>query len=548
MGREGIQEATPAQCADEKGKDMSTKVSRRVWTTLANCWRKMVSRCENPNNRDYKNYGARGIRVWPGWLTPGVGMANFIHYVTSSLPLPQGMTLEAALTGRGAGRLTLDRVDNDAGYRPGNLRLATPLQQSANQRRSVYVEIDGLKLPRSHAARRFGVDSRTAAQRVRLGYSDVEAVTLGAGGRTSEVRRVRDQLILAMIKGGDLVVNGKGFVFVRDADGWYLPPLAMSGAGRYLGVSITVPRKYLEQLSEAERRGDQRYRSVFQHARVVALFHHPLPGDGQYYEVDHVNMDGFDDRPENLQWKLPGDHRSDAHEDRPRSSGDRVEYTSADEQANALRALITVELATRAVSYTVNEPPLPANLPANEVAELVALARADQDYPTSIWIDPRYEALLPLLLSAAANKPGPLGGVLVECWPQVGGPAFMAYVVDLRPSNRVHFGCPKCGRQAFPQPTEIRNRVRYANTRCASCQALDTASPALAAMVAADPATGRKPHPSRISAGTNDFVYFRCREEGCPAVVCRRVKSLVSRGELPTCTEHRRRGNNFKRR
>jgi len=215
-------------------------------------------------------------------------------------------------------------------------------------------------------------------------------------------------------------------------------------------------------------------------------------------------------------------------------------------QAHALRTLIAAERATRPVSNSVDEPPLPANLPADEVAELVALVKADPDYPTSIWVDPRYEALLPLVLSAAANKPWPLGGVLVECWPQVGGSAFMTHVVDLRPSNRVHFGCPKCGRQAFSQPTEIRNRLRYANTRCASCQALDIASPALAAMVAADPATGRKPHPSRISAGTNDFVYFRCREDGCPNIVRRKVKSLVRRGELPTCTEHRRRGNNFK--
>ncbi len=526
---------------------MSTKISKRMWTILANCYRKMVSRCENPNNRDYKNYGARGIRVWRGWLTPKEGMANFIDYVATSLPLPDGMTLEAALTGRGAGRLTLDRVNNDAGYRPGNLRLATPLQQSANQRRTVYVEIDGSKQPRTHVARQFGVDSRTAALRVRLGYSDAEAVMLGTGGRTAEARRQRDQVILAMIKSGDLFVDGDGFVFIRDADGWHLPPLAMSG-GRYLGVSITVPRKYLEQLPDAHRGGDQRYRSVFQHARVVALFHYPLPDDDQYYEVDHVNMDGLDDRPENLRWRLPGDHRADAHKDRPRRSGDRVDYTSVDMQAHALRTLIAAERATRPVSNSVDEPPLPANLPSDKVAELIALVKADPGYPTSIWVDSRYEALLPSVLSAAANKPGSHGEVLVECWPQVGGPAFRANVDALGPGNRVHFGCPKCGRQALPQPTEIRNRLRYANTRCASCQALDIASPAIASMVAADPSTGRKPHPSRISAGTNGFVYFRCREEGCRNIVRRRVKSLVSRGELPTCTEHRRRGDNFNRR
>jgi hypothetical protein len=525
---------------------MATKISKRVRTVLANCWRKMVSRCENPKNRDYKNYGARGIRVWRGWLTPGEGMANFISYVTSSLTVPSGMTLDAALTGRGASRLTLDRVDNDGGYQPGNLRLATPLQQSANQRRSVYVEIGGSKLPRTHAARQFGVDSRTAAQRVRLGYADAEAVTLGLGGRTAEARRQRDQVILAMIKGGDLVVDGKGFVFVRDEDGWHLPPLATSGAGRYLGVSITVPRKYMELLPDVERGAGQRYRSSFQHARVVALFHHPLPDDGQYYEVDHVNMRGFDDRPENLRWRLPHEHRSDAHKDRLRCSGDEVDYASADQQATALRALIAAERETRAKANTVDEPPLPTNLPTDTVAELVALVKADADYPSSIWVDPRYEALLPLVLSAAANKPGPFGGVVVECWPQVGGPAFTAYVTALRPGNRVHFGCPKCGRQAFPQPTELRNRLRYPNTRCSSCGALDIASPALAAMIVADPVTGRKPHPSRISAGTNDYVFFRCREDECPNIVRRKVKSLISRGELPTCTEHRRRGDNFK--
>lgn len=526
---------------------MATKISKRVRTILANCWRKMVSRCENPNNRDYKNYGARGIRVWRGWLTPGVGMANFIHYVTDSLPLPQGMTLETALTGRGSGRLTLDRVDNDAGYRPGNLRLATPLQQSANQRRSVYVEVGGSKLPRTHAARRFGVDSRTAAQRVRLGYSDVEAVTLAAGGRTAEVRRQRDQVILAMIKGGDLVVDAKGFVFVRDTDGWHLPPLAISGARRYLGVSITVPRKYLDQLPDAERGRDQGYRSAFQHARVVALFHHPLPEYGKYYEVDHVNINGFDDRPENLQWKLPSNHRSDAHKDRPRSSDDAVDYTSSDEQANALRALIAVQCGTRAVSNAVDEPPLPVNLPADKVAELVALVKADPDYPASIWVDPRYEALLPLVLSATANKPGPFGGVVVECWPQVGGPAITAYVVALRTGNRVYFGCPKCGRQAFARPTEIRNRVRYPQHQCESCGALDIVSPDVAAMIVADPITGHKPHPSRISTGSNRKVYFRCREDGCPIPVQRTVKSMVNRPEVRVCAHHRRRGNNFRR-
>ena len=85
---------------------------------------------------------------------------------------------------------------------------------------------------------------------------------------------------------------------------------------------------------------------------------------------------------QNLRWRLPQEHRSDAHKDRPRGSVDRVDYTIADEQAAALRALIAAERATRAMANTVDEPPLPTNLPTDTVAELVALVKADADYAT----------------------------------------------------------------------------------------------------------------------------------------------------------------------
>lgn len=524
---------------------MDTSISKRVRATLSNTWRKMVDRCENPESRDYKNYGGRGIRVWEGWLRPGTGKAEYIRYISESLPRPSGLTLEEALSGRGTARLTIDRIDNDDGYRPGNLRLATALEQSANQRRTIYVEIDGSRVPRTHAARRFGVDSRTAAHRARLGYSDSDAIRLGTGGRTAEVRRRRDELILAMIAGGDLFVDADGFIFVRDGDGWYLPPLATTGTGRYLGVSITVPARYSDALSGGAQQRGRRYRSTFQHARVVALFHLPRPADGQYYEVDHVNMDGLDDRPSNLRWRRPRDHRADAHKERPIAQRSAPDYAGTNAQANALKSLIAAQHATRPRATVLEEVPLPENLARDAVAKLVALVKADARHSKSLWTDPRYEALLPNVLAAAGNKALQLGGGLVECWPQTGGPPYVTHVTCLGSSSRVHFGCAKCGRQAFHHPTEIRNRVRYADTPCTSCAALDLVAPDLASLIAADPNTGFKSHPSRIAAGTNQYAYFRCRHTGCQNIVRRRVKSLTGRGELPVCTEHRRRGDNF---
>jgi hypothetical protein len=63
-------------------------------------WAAMIQRCTNPNNRQYHNYGGRGITVCDRWR-------NF-QLFTSDMgerPTPQH---------------TIDRIDNDAGYSPEN--------------------------------------------------------------------------------------------------------------------------------------------------------------------------------------------------------------------------------------------------------------------------------------------------------------------------------------------------------------------------------------------------------------------------------------------
>jgi hypothetical protein len=75
-------------------------------------WQAMVQRCTNPNNDNWERYGGRGITVCARWLD----FRNFL-----------------ADAGERMAGTTLDRIDNDGNYEPGNVRWAPPKVQSANK-------------------------------------------------------------------------------------------------------------------------------------------------------------------------------------------------------------------------------------------------------------------------------------------------------------------------------------------------------------------------------------------------------------------------------
>ncbi len=83
-----------------------------------NQWDGQRSRCNNLNHRDYKNYGKRGITFHPLWKN------NYPLYRTYVLSLSN-----AEEPGR-----TIDRIHNNYGYEPMNLRWATHKEQATNKR------------------------------------------------------------------------------------------------------------------------------------------------------------------------------------------------------------------------------------------------------------------------------------------------------------------------------------------------------------------------------------------------------------------------------
>ncbi len=79
-------------------------------------WHNMIQRCTNPNNKQYKNYGGRGITVCGEWLD----VRNFVDWTEKTYPNIEGYTV--------------DRIDNDKGYSPDNCRWADSTTQNTNQR------------------------------------------------------------------------------------------------------------------------------------------------------------------------------------------------------------------------------------------------------------------------------------------------------------------------------------------------------------------------------------------------------------------------------
>lgn len=114
-------------------------------------WLAMKSRCNNPADKDFPDYGAKGITVTPAW-------EDFNQFRKDVGPRPTPSH-------------SLDRWPNrDGNYEPGNVRWATPRQQSENRNCNVFVLLDGEELCLKAAARKLNFPYQRAKSRRRSGW------------------------------------------------------------------------------------------------------------------------------------------------------------------------------------------------------------------------------------------------------------------------------------------------------------------------------------------------------------------------------------------
>lgn len=115
------------------------------------CWRSLLSRCRNPKNPGYRIYGGRGIKVCRRWW-------KFENFYADMGPRPSP-------------EHSIDRIDNDGNYEPGNCRWATRKEQRRNQSTNRIVVYRGRKMTLAEACEQAAVPYDCAYSRLRRGWS-----------------------------------------------------------------------------------------------------------------------------------------------------------------------------------------------------------------------------------------------------------------------------------------------------------------------------------------------------------------------------------------
>lgn len=127
---------------------------------ICRAWRSMLRRCSNPQDNQFHNYGARGVKVCDKWKT----LKGFLEDMQDTYDPT----------------LTLDRINNDGNYEPSNCQWATPKQQANNRRTNRIITIDGITKTLAQWIDESGINSSTVRQRYYVYEWDIKRA-LGIG-------------------------------------------------------------------------------------------------------------------------------------------------------------------------------------------------------------------------------------------------------------------------------------------------------------------------------------------------------------------------------
>lgn len=141
-------QGTTVSCGCKKRKHGYSHKER-----LYDTWKNMKRRCSDPKNKRYAQYGGRGIKVCAEW--------EHDYLVFRTWAMSNGY----------ADDLTIDRIDVNGDYCPGNCRWATVEEQMNNMTKNRMISYHGETMSMSRWAERFGVSYGTMNHRIQRGWS-----------------------------------------------------------------------------------------------------------------------------------------------------------------------------------------------------------------------------------------------------------------------------------------------------------------------------------------------------------------------------------------
>lgn len=133
-------------CLQREMTSARSGTHRMTGTPSYESWRAMRERCNNPNNSHYAAYGGRGIKVCASW------QASFEAFLADMGERPEGTTL--------------DRINPDGNYEPGNCRWADSKTQALNTTRNVIIEWQGQRRTLTEWASDMGITDSALAIRL----------------------------------------------------------------------------------------------------------------------------------------------------------------------------------------------------------------------------------------------------------------------------------------------------------------------------------------------------------------------------------------------
>ena len=120
-------------------------------------WVQIIQRCTKPNNPNYHQYGGRGIDVFTAWKE------DFSRFERDVMPLWKP-------------GLQIDRIENDYGYFPGNIRFVSSKENNRNRRDNLLLTIGNSTRTSAEWSEISGINRKTLQTRLADGWSPAEAV------------------------------------------------------------------------------------------------------------------------------------------------------------------------------------------------------------------------------------------------------------------------------------------------------------------------------------------------------------------------------------